>query len=87
MPHASVKLKPGVDQNQTPALNEAGISESQFIRFIYDRTGLGLVQKLGGWVKFYPNYMPSITRALWAWQDTEANKYLGVGNQNETNTY
>ena len=87
MPHASVKLKPGVDQNQTPALNEAGISESQFIRFIYDRTGLGLVQKLGGWIKFYPNYMPSITRALWAWQDTEANKYLGVGNQNETNTY
>jgi hypothetical protein len=87
MPHASVKLRPGVDQNQTPALNEAGISESQLIRFIYDRTGLGLVQKLGGWVKFFPNYMLATVRALWAWQDTEANKYLGVGTQNVTNTF
>ena len=81
MPHASVKLIPGVDQNRTPALNEAGISESNLVRFIPDRQGFGLVQKLGGWTKFYPNPTASIIRALWAWQDTNANRYLAVGAQ------
>ena len=86
MPHASVKLKPGIDQNETPALNEAGISFSNLIRFIYDRDGLGLIQKLGGWTKFYPNTIESIIRALWAWEDTNSNSHLAVGTQNNTNT-
>jgi hypothetical protein len=86
MPHASVKLKPGIDQNETPALNEAGISFSNLIRFIYDREGLGLIQKLGGWTKFYPNTIESIIRALWAWEDTNSNSHLAVGTQNNTNT-
>lgn len=82
MPHATLKLHPGVDQNRTPALNEAAISETNLIRFVPDKEGLGLVQKLGGWTK-YPNAadakFPSIIRALWAWQDTNARSYLGVG--------
>lgn len=86
MPHASVKLKPGVDQNETPALNEAGISVSNLIRFVYDRNGLGLVQKLGGWTKFYPNTIQSIVRALWAWEDTNANSHLAVGTENNVGT-
>lgn len=86
MPHASVKLKPGVDQNETPALNEAGISFSNLIRFIYDRNGLGLIQKLGGWTKFYPNTIQSIVRALWAWEDTNANSHLAVGTENDIGT-
>jgi hypothetical protein len=81
MPHASVKLIPGVDQRRTPALNEAGISESNLIRFVPDRQGYGLVQKLGGWTKFYPNSTASIVRTLWAWQDTNAIRYLAVGAQ------
>ena len=48
MPHASLKLVPGVDQNRTTALNEAAISESNLIRFVPDRNGLGLPQKIGG---------------------------------------
>lgn len=79
MPHASVKLLPGVDQNKTPALNEAGISTSQLVRFIPDRTLGGLIQKLGGWTKFFNNPIGSIIRCLWAWEDTNANSYLGVG--------
>ena len=79
MPHAAFKLIPGVDQNKTPALNEAAISYSQLIRFIPDRTLGGLVQKLGGWTKFYANTIGSIVRCLWAWEDTNANSYLGVG--------
>ncbi len=79
MPHQALKLLPGVDVNKTPALNEAAISESQLIRFIPDRTLGGLVQKLGGWVKFFPNTINSIVRALWAWEDTNSHTYLAVG--------
>tara|TARA_R110000868_G_scaffold102492_9_gene282212 strand:+ start:2483 stop:4573 length:2091 start_codon:yes stop_codon:yes gene_type:complete len=81
MPHASVKLKPGVDQNETPALNEAGISTSNLIRFIYDRAQGALIQKLGGWTKYYPNTTPAIVRALWAWEDTQAAIHLAYGTQ------
>ena len=79
MPHASLKLIPGVDQNKTPALNEAAISYSQLVRFIPDRTLGGLVQKLGGWTKYFGSTINSIVRCLWAWEDTNANSYLGVG--------
>jgi hypothetical protein len=79
MPHAAFKLIPGVDENKTPALNEAAISYSQLIRFIFDRTLGGLVQKLGGWTQFYTNPIGSIVRCLWAWEDTNSNSYLAVG--------
>ena len=79
MPHQSFKLLPGVDQNKTPTLNEAAISESQLIRFIPDRTLGGLVQKLGGWTKYINTAMGSIVRCLWAWEDTNNNSYLAVG--------
>lgn len=79
MPHASLKLIPGVDENRTPALNEAGISYSNLIRFIPDRQGLGLVQKLGGWTKFFSSAIGSVVRSLWAWQDTNSKSYLAVG--------
>jgi len=81
MPHSSLKLIPGVDQNKTPALNEAAISVSQLVRFIPDRTLGGLVQKLGGWTKYYANQIGSIVRCLWAWEDTNSNSYLAVGAQ------
>ena len=79
MPHSSLKLIPGVDQNKTLALNEAAVSETSLVRFIPDRSGLGLVQKLGGWTKFYANQIGSTVRALWAWEDINARSWLGVG--------
>jgi len=79
MVHATFKIQPGVNHNRTPALNEAQLSESNLIRFINDNDGIGLVQKLGGWTKFYPGTMPTIVRALWAWEDTNAVKHLAVG--------
>jgi hypothetical protein len=79
MPHSGLKLIPGVDQNKTLALNEAAISETSLVRFIPDRSGLGLVQKLGGWTKFYTNQIGSTVRALWAWEDINARSWLGVG--------
>lgn len=79
MPHGALKLVPGVDQNRTPALNEAAISESQLIRFIPDKRLGGLPQKLGGWVKFYNDTIGSIVRALWAWADLSSVNHLAVG--------
>jgi len=79
MPHAALQLVPGVDVNRTPALNQAAISSSDLVRFIPDRQGFGLVQKLGGWTTYFPNRIDSQVRALWAWEDTNANSYLAVG--------
>mgnify|MGYP003321442364 CR=1 FL=1 len=79
MPHAALKLIPGVDQNRTLALNEAALSTSNLIRFVPDRQGVGLPQKLGGWTKFYNSSVNSIIRALWAWEDTNGRSWLGVG--------
>lgn len=79
MPHNSLKLIPGVDQNKTLALNEAAISTTSLVRFIPDRNGIGLVQKLGGWTKFYSGQIDSTVRALWAWEDINSQSWLGVG--------
>jgi hypothetical protein len=79
MPHASLKLIPGVDQNRTPALNEAAISESDLIRFVPDRNGTALPQKLGGWSKFIDVPTTSTVRSLHAWADTNSNSFLGIG--------
>ena len=87
MPHMSLKLLPGVDTTKTPTLNEAAISSCNLIRFLPDGNG-AVPQKLGGWVK-YPQSLPfqsaSTVRALKAWEDTNANTYLGVGA--ESNLY
>lgn len=77
--HSTLKLIPTVDTNRTPALNEAAISSTQLVRFIKDRENLGLVQKLGGWSRFYPTAFPGVPRALWAWRDNLTNDYLAVG--------
>lgn len=79
MPHAAFQILPGVDQNKTPALNQAAISTSQLVRFVPDRTLGGLVQKLGGWTQYISTSIGSIVRALWAWEDTNANSYLAIG--------
>lgn len=79
MPHGALKILPGVDTVKTPALNEAAISQSQLIRFLPDRQGFGLPQKMGGWVKFYPNTIESKVRALHAWADLNSVKHLAVG--------
>ena len=79
MTHQSFKLIPGVDENKTLALNEAALSVTNLVRFIPDRNGFGLVQKLGGWTKFFPNTIQSIVRGLWAWEDINSNAHLAVG--------
>lgn len=79
MPNASVKLIPGVNAYETSALNEAAVSTCNLIRYTPDPKGLGLVEKLGGWARFYPNAMPATVRALWAWQALDGHAILGIG--------
>lgn len=84
--HGALVIRPGVDVNQTMALNEAGLSASSLIRYLPDPdpNNPGLIQKLGGWTRYYPNAMPSVPRALWAWEDTNAIKRLAVGCANNS---
>src|SRR6266566_5174688 len=73
MPMQSALLKPGVDVEQTFALNEAGISQSQLIR-----TKNGLTQTIGGWEQYGPIAIPSTVRSLHVWQDLSGNDYVAA---------
>lgn len=79
MPHQTLKIVPGVDTNKTPALNEVAVSYTDLVRFMPDRSGLGLVQKLGGWTRFISGTFSAPIRALKAWSDLEFTKYLAIG--------
>jgi hypothetical protein len=79
MPHAALSLQPGVDLIKTPALNEAAISSSNLIRYLADRPGVAFPQRLGGWIKYCSTALPSIVRALKAWEDLNGNTWLGIG--------
>jgi hypothetical protein len=87
MPHATFRVTPGVVTNETPALNTAGVSTSQLIRFKPDKNGLGLVEKLGGWSKFYAGQMPAIVRQLLAWEDLNSNEWVAAGMQTGISGY
>ena len=82
MPHAVLKLVGGANSQETPALNEnSGISQTQLVRFMYDPNGISLVQKIGGWVKFFATQTVAIVRSLWAWEDLNLNAWLALGTQ------
>ncbi len=80
MPHAVIKLIGGANTVETPTLNEnSGISSTNLVRFMYDPNGSPLVQKIGGWQKWYGTAMPAVVRALWAWEDLNDTARLAVG--------
>lgn len=87
MPHAVLKLVPGVNTQETPALNEnSGISASQLIRFFPDPGTGAMVQKTGGWTRWYGTPLPAIVRALWAWEDLNDTSHLAVGTETISGT-
>jgi hypothetical protein len=85
MPHGAIKIRPGVNVMDTPALNEAGVSVSNLIRYFMDPVMGAIIGKLGGWVKYFPTPMVAIARALWAWEDTESVSHLAVGTEDRAN--
>ncbi len=74
MPFGSITVRPGVNSVRTRTLNQAGISDSNLIRF----RG-GLVEKLGGWSRYVADAMGSVTKALLGWLDLVGVKRLAVG--------
>ena len=66
-------------------MNEAAYSSSQLIRFLQERNGLGLAQKLGGWVNYYRSAISSKIRALKGWSDLNAVNHLGIGAESSLN--
>jgi hypothetical protein len=78
MPHATIKLIPGIDNNETPALNQAAFNKSQLVRFKPDRNGMGLIEKIGGWLQYSTATFTGISQ-LWAWEDLASVKRLAVG--------
>ena len=73
MPWGAVQLKPGVDTQQTMSANQAGISQSQTIRFKEN-----LIQTIGGWVPYVSFTIGSTVRDLHPWQDITGVQHLGV---------
>ena len=70
----TLKIKPGVNVEQTPTLLEAGWSIFNLARF-----RAGLAEKLGGWEKFYAAAIDGVPKALHAWQDQNETDRLAVG--------
>lgn len=73
MPMGSITLKPGVNTEQTQALNEAGIFQSQLLRFKD-----GLIQTYGGWQSIFTTN-PSTVKVMHAWQDITGLDWLAAG--------
>jgi hypothetical protein len=75
MPTHSVKLAPGVSIEQTPSLNQGAFQTTNQIRFAPS----GIIEKIGGWTKFFPYPIDSIVRQLHPWVDLNGTEWLGVG--------
>lgn len=88
MPLQTITLMPGVNAELTPALGQATIINSQLVRFKGAgnnrlQSGIAvpdiLVEKLGGWAKFYPLSLGSPVRDLHAWEGINADTHLAAG--------
>jgi hypothetical protein len=81
-----IKLRPGVDTTSTTNLNDnTEYSSSNLIRFLYERDGLGLIQKMGGWVNYFGSALSSKIRALKGWADLNAQNHLAIGAESSLN--
>lgn len=76
MPLQKVTLRPGVNTDFTPTLNEGGYSTSNRIRFKD-----GLAQKLGGWQRLSQQTFTGSVRGLHSWADLTGLPYLAGGSE------
>lgn len=74
MAYQPLKLRPGIDVEMSPHLNEGGFSTSIAIRFFE-----GLPQKLGGWLHLNNMTLTGIATGLHAWGDIDGNIYIAAG--------
>src|SRR6185312_2022133 len=85
MPHNQLRIQGGVIVNETPVINQTGIASSNRIRFKPDPQGLSLVEKLGGWARFWATQITNgVVRALHGWQETDNDQWLAFATDNPT---
>ena len=82
MPMGSVTLRPGVNTQLTMSANEAGVSQSQLIR--YDG---GIIQTYGGWEPFQGITITSTVRALHPFKGFFETEYLAIGATQSLSVY
>src|ERR1700723_2393997 len=76
MPLHTLRIRPGVQLEQSPFLNQVQLAVSNLIRFYG-----GLPQKLGGWVQLCATAFIGICRGLHGWSDVTGVPYLAVGTE------
>lgn len=69
-----VLLRPGINSQLTPTLNEGGFSSGQLIRFRD-----GLCQKMGGWVRAAATQFLGFARGMHSWVQINGVPDLGFG--------
>jgi hypothetical protein len=69
-----LQFKPGVNRDVTNYSGEGGWWECDKIRF-----RSGLPEKLGGWIKYSPNYFYGVCRNLFSWVTSFSDLFLAVG--------
>lgn len=74
MPNQALKLRPGINTEATPLLNESGWSASQLVRWFQ-----GFLQKLGGWSRITSTSLIGVCRGIFAWSDLQGVGYIAAG--------
>lgn len=70
----TLTLRPGVDKQISPTLDEGGWSDGNLVRFPY-----GVPQPIGGWQRFSQSLVQGVARALHAWSQLDATRNLAAG--------
>ena len=74
MPLTKLKIKPGIDKENTNYANEGGFYYCDKIRF-----RSGTAEKLGGWVNQSTYTYKGVTRSLYNWETYTSDNLLGFG--------
>ena len=76
MPYVNLKLKPGIDKQNTEYGAEGGWVDSDYVRFRY-----GLPEKIGGWEPFLntSSYLIGLASELFQWRGLDSKPYAAAG--------
>ena len=77
MPFLKLNFRPGVNRDQTSYSGEGGWYECDKIRFFS-----GYPQKIGGWVKYSPNFFFGTCRQIFNWITSFSDNLLALGTNN-----
>lgn len=76
MAFKKIILRPGINREATPLLNQGGYSYSQLCRFLQ-----GFAQKMGGWQRMTSQLIIGTATGMHAWADLQGNAYLAIGTE------